>query len=170
VGIVEQRAFHAMTDEPDDYRPGSRWTFAVDPPAAGTRPVEMGVIHEFVGVGDRIPLHTHRIDEVLVLLEGRARVRLGDEERDVTAPATVFVPAGAAHGTANVGDTEIRIVAVFPATLVDIDPLERNPAPGTEERRAVPTDWNMRTGEIRVLDREGRPTGEVLQSAAAPDD
>jgi hypothetical protein len=87
----------------------------------------------------------------------------------VTAPATVFIPAGAPHGTTNTGDTEVRIVAVFPATLVDIDPLERNPAPGTEERQAVATDWNMRTGEIRVLDREGRPTGEVLHSAAVPD-
>jgi quercetin dioxygenase-like cupin family protein len=162
VGIVPPREFQPMTDEADDYRPNSRWAFAVDPSGR----VEIGIIHEFIGVGDRIPLHTHAVDEALLLLEGRARVRVGDETQDVEAGSTIFIPAGEPHGTTNTGAEECRVVAIFPTTLVDICMLERTPMPGTEDRAPTWTDWNMRTGEIRLLDGEGRPTGEVLQSAA----
>jgi hypothetical protein len=50
-----------MTDtgDPDDWRPNSAWTVVADDRA------DMAVIVEEPGVGDAIPLHRHRIDEVL---------------------------------------------------------------------------------------------------------
>ncbi len=168
MGIVEPLQFHPMTDEVDDYRPDSRWAFAVDPGGVGGRHVDLGVVYEFIAPGDRIPLHRHKIDEVVLILDGSAEVRLGEETRRVSGGTTVFIPAGVIHGTTNVGDIDIRFVAVFPSTTVNMDLLERIPAPGTEDRDAVHTEWDMRTGTITILDKYGAPTGEVLHSDAAP--
>ena len=38
-----------------------------------------------VGVGAGAPLHTHEDDELLVVLEGTLRVRIGDESHDAGA-------------------------------------------------------------------------------------
>jgi quercetin dioxygenase-like cupin family protein len=55
----------------------------------------MAVIVEEPGVGDAIPLHRHRIDEVLLYDSGRAEVRADDETYVVGPCDIVMVPAGA---------------------------------------------------------------------------
>ena len=56
-----------------------------------------------VGVGAGAPLHTHEDDELLVVLEGTLRVRIGDESHDAGADHTVVVPPGVPHGFEAVG-------------------------------------------------------------------
>jgi quercetin dioxygenase-like cupin family protein len=112
---------------------------------------DVAVVAEEIGVGDEIPLHRHRIDEVLLYESGEAHVRVGDETYRVTAGDIVIVPAGEAHGTRNVGDEAVRLRAVFPSHRVDIEYLERNPAPGTEGQDPQPRAvWNTRTGASDV--------------------
>src|SRR5947209_6771873 len=146
MGIVDPPELRPMTDEVDDYRPRSRWAFAVDP----AEQVDFGVIYELIAPGDRIPRHRHSVDELVLIVDGDAEVVLGEETRRVAGGATVFVPAGVVHGTRNVGDTDVRFVAVFATTVIDMDLVERIPMPGTEDREAVPTEWNMRTGDVRT--------------------
>lgn len=64
----------------------------------------------------------------------------------MTAGATVFIPAGAVHGTANTGDTPVEVRAVFAATKVRMDMVERNPAPGTEDAPPQATTYDFATG------------------------
>jgi uncharacterized cupin superfamily protein len=90
------------------------------------------VIVEQLGVGDTVPLHRHIIDEVLFYLSGEVEVRLGDETYAVGPGDIVIVPAGVAHSQRNAGDSAAEIRAVFPSARIDIEYLERNPAPGTE--------------------------------------
>jgi len=133
--------------DPDDWRPGSRWSPVSDPDA------DMAVIVEEIGVGDAIPLHRHRIDEVIVYLSGEAEVRLGGETYDVRAGDIVVIPAGSVHGTRNTGDGVVALRAVFPRARIDMEYVERNPAPGTEEDPPQPgVVWDTRTGAVEPLE------------------
>lgn len=110
------------------------------------------MIVEEIAPGDRIPLHRHRIDEVLLYHSGTAEVRIGEETFEVAAGSIAFIPAGEPHGTTNTGDEPVHIRAVFPSHLVDIEYLERNPAPGTEGAAPrPPVSYDTRTGEITPL-------------------
>ena len=68
------------------------------------------------------------------------------------AGSTVFIPAGAAHGQENVGDEPVHIRAIFPGTTIEIEMLERNPAPGTEGDPPGRVVYDARTGEVRPIE------------------
>ena len=68
-----------------------------------------------VGVGAGAPLHTHEDDELLVVLEGTLRVRIGDESHDAGADHTIVVPPGVPHGFEAVGSSPARVLVFFPA-------------------------------------------------------
>jgi quercetin dioxygenase-like cupin family protein len=148
VSIVEGYRFEPMVGDPDDHRPGSEWSLVVDAGLAGHRVDDLAVILEHIAPGDRIPLHTHQVSEVIVV-HGDGIFRLGDDARPVAAGAIVFIPAGMAHGLANDGVSHLPIEAVFPTTRVRIQYMERNPAPGTEsDDVSPPLTYDFRTGEV----------------------
>ena len=125
--------------DPDDFRPNSRWALLVDPgTSAGLHVDDIAVVVEMIASGDRIPRHTHPINEVLIVVEGSATVSLGDETQAVAAGAVVFIPRGVVHGTHNTGSCPARIVAMFPSEQIGIQYVERNPAPGTEGAKPQP--------------------------------
>jgi quercetin dioxygenase-like cupin family protein len=100
--------------DPDDFRPDSKWALLVDPVVdAGTHVDNITLIFEEIAPGDRIPLHTHPIHEVLVFDEGTAEVTLGNETREVGPGAVVFVPAGTAHGTEKASPTRCVFTRCF---------------------------------------------------------
>ncbi len=136
---------HPLTDpaDPDDWRPNSVWALVTEPLA------DVAVIVEEIAPGDAIPLHRHRIDEVLLYEAGEADVRVGEETFRVRAGDIVIVPAGAEHATRNVGDEPVSLRAVFPSRRIDMQYLERNPAPGTEGDDPQPgVIWDTRTGSV----------------------
>jgi quercetin dioxygenase-like cupin family protein len=125
--------------DPDDFRPNSRWAMLVDPRGNSAVHVDnITLIIEEIAVGDRIPLHTHPISEVIVIQQGSAEVTLGDDTQQVGPGTVVFVPAGTPHGTRNAGTSPIRLHAMFPSERIGIRYLERNPAPGTESDAPQP--------------------------------
>ena len=127
----EQVPFDAS--DPDDYRPHSRWAVLVDPDEGGAHVDDITLIVEEIAPGDRIPLHTHPINEVIVIVEGRPEVTLGTETRELAAGAVVFIPAGTPHGTRNGTSAAVHLYAMFPSERIGIEYLDRNPAPGTED-------------------------------------
>jgi quercetin dioxygenase-like cupin family protein len=132
--------------DPDDWRPSSRWGLVSDGRA------DVAVVVEKIGVGDAIPLHRHTIDEVLLYEGGSAEVRVADETYLVQAGDIVIVPAGAEHGTRNVGREQVSLRAVFTSHRIDTEYLERNPAPGTEaDRPRPPVTWDTRTRSVEPL-------------------
>ena len=140
-----------MVGDPDDHRPETRWGLLVDPGDANGRVDSLAIIREAIAVGDRIPLHTHDVDEAITILDGVADARLGDESRRIGRDAVVFIPAGTPHATANAGTTPVEILAAFPATSIEIAMLERNPAPGTEGEAPRRSRYDLRTGEFEVI-------------------
>jgi quercetin dioxygenase-like cupin family protein len=148
MGLHRDFELQPLTDlaDPDDWRPSSNWTLVAEEPA------DVAVIVEEIGVGDAIPLHRHLIDEVLLYEAGDAEVRIDDETYRVRAGDIVIVPAGAAHGTRNVGSDKVSVRAVFPSHRIDITYIERNPAPGTEGEAPQPgVVWDTRSGEVQPL-------------------
>ena len=165
MSIVESGPLQTMIGDPDDHRPNSSWGLRVDPGDVHGRVETLAIITESIAPGDRIPLHTHDVDEAITVLEGTAETRLGGETRRVGAGAVIFIPAGVPHGTTNAGVDPLRIHAVFPATSIEIAMLERNPAPGTESDAPRRSRYDLRTGEFVHLDW---PTGTGPRDATLP--
>ena len=69
--------------------------------------------------GAGVPLHTHRVEEALVVQKGMGVFRLGPSEVIVGADATVLVPAEVAHAFRNDGPGVLQVLGVFPV----VDPL-----------------------------------------------
>ena len=109
---------------------------------------DLCLIIEEVAAGDRIPLHRHRTDEMIVVVEGRAEVSLGEERLEVMAGNTLFVPKGAIHEIHNVGDAPLVLHQVFPTLMIDIEMLGRNPAPGTEAKPPSHMIYDAVTGDF----------------------
>jgi quercetin dioxygenase-like cupin family protein len=138
LAIVEQLEFVPCDDDPDDYRPASTWAVAIDPRTPGNDYVEgMTLFVDHVAAGDRVPLHTHDIDELVIVQDGSAEVRVGDDVRVVPKGAVLFVPAGVAHGGGAHGGGVV-FVGVFASPLIGTTYLERNPTPGTEDDSPQP--------------------------------
>lgn len=123
----------AEAGDPDDYRVHSTWSGPLVDPVSNAGYVQsLCVVLERIAPGERIPLHRHRIDEVIVVESGEVEMRVGSDTRVISGRSVVFVPAGVEHGAGNLGTEDAIYTAVFPATAIDIEYLERNPAPGTE--------------------------------------
>lgn len=88
--------------------------------------------------GRGAPLHRHRYDEVLMVQEGRGRVVVGEEVREVGAGDIVVVKARTPHGFVNIGDGVLRQVDIHVSPRFAQENLE----PTEVSRRAglpVPT-------------------------------
>ncbi len=65
--------------------------------------------------GQAQKIHTHSdSDKIYYVLSGRASVRIGKGEEELTAGQAVLAPSGTAHGVANTAD-ELLMLLVFMA-------------------------------------------------------
>ena len=112
-------------------RPGHRVQNLVGPDQGATG---LTVTISKLDPGAMVPLHTHRIEEAIVVQAGEGVFHLGGETVTVGAEATVLVPAETVHGFHNAGPAVLTVLAAFPVT----DPLterwttylEGQPPPG----------------------------------------
>lgn len=74
--------------------------------------VEMSFFLVEAKPGRGAPLHRHKYDEVLMVLEGRGRVVVGEETRETAAGEIVVVKAGTPHGFINIGNGLLRQVDI----------------------------------------------------------
>jgi quercetin dioxygenase-like cupin family protein len=93
-------------------RPGER--FCIRVPITATNGA-YSVVEFTSEPGDSTPLHVHsKEDEYVLVLEGTARILLGDKTFDATAGQTVELKRGIPHGWGNPTDKPIRLL--FTAT------------------------------------------------------
>src|SRR6478672_7078855 len=69
-------------------------------------PISAYIVNAKPGQGP--PLHTHPYVEVIFMLEGRAAVTVGDEQREAIAGDIAVIPANTPHRFVNSGDTVLR--------------------------------------------------------------
>ncbi len=65
--------------------------------------------------GTGAPLHTHEIDELIMIMEGTLEVRINGEIHTVEKDHTVVIPPGAEHGFKVVGENNAKLIVFFPS-------------------------------------------------------
>lgn len=68
---------------------------------------------EVLPVGAAVGRHHHlQTEEIYYLLEGRGRMTVGGETREVVAGDAILIPRGATHTLENTGDAPMRLLLV----------------------------------------------------------
>lgn len=84
------------------------------------------VAQQWLGPGERVLLHTHPVEETIVVLSGDGEARLGDEIVPISAGVTLYVPAKTVHNFGNTGNTPLHVIFIFPvahfASMDLVDP------------------------------------------------
>jgi mannose-6-phosphate isomerase-like protein (cupin superfamily) len=63
------------------------------------------------------------VDQIVVVVDGKAEVTEGTET-DVLGPEEmVFIPAGSRHNMVNIGDTDLKIFTIYAPPEHDVDDL-----------------------------------------------
>lgn len=104
----------------DDYElapagPGLRVSFPLHS-ATGTASTAT-VLFE-LDPGAELPVHTDSAEELLVVVQGTAEARVGDEVGRIATHDLALVPPMAPHGLRNVGDDVLRVLGTFSASTV----------------------------------------------------
>lgn len=63
--------------------------------------------------GDRYPMHSHPYEQTSILVQGRLRLTVGDEVRDIGPGDMWFVPANVPHGGDILGDDPVIFIDVY---------------------------------------------------------
>lgn len=78
--------------------------------------------------GCRLLTHMDGAEEVVLILEGRVDLTVGDEHRQVEAGGIAVVPALVPHSLCNAGSSLVRFIGFFPsATVASIFPMPSGP-------------------------------------------
>jgi quercetin dioxygenase-like cupin family protein len=120
-----------FTFDLDDYElmpagPGLRVSFPLHS-ATGTASTAT-VLFE-LDPGAELPVHTDSAEELLIVVQGTAEARVGDEVGEVSKHDVALVPPMAPHGLRNTGDDVLRVLGTFSASTV-VSTFERPFEPG----------------------------------------
>jgi quercetin dioxygenase-like cupin family protein len=63
-------------------------------------------------------MHTDSAEELLIILQGTAEARVGDEVGQLETHQVGLVPPMAPHGLRNIGDGVLRVLGTFSASTV----------------------------------------------------
>lgn len=66
-----------------------------------------------VPAGSDIGMETHKVDQVLVFVQGRGQAILNGQVSEVTPYHLVFVPAGTEHNFKNTGSQDLKLFTVY---------------------------------------------------------
>jgi quercetin dioxygenase-like cupin family protein len=119
-------SFHLDDFELAPAGPGFRVSFPVHS-ATGTASTAT-VLFE-LDPGAELPIHTDSAEELLVVVQGTAEARVGDEVGVIATHDVAVVPAMAPHGLKNIGDDALRVFGTFSASTV-VSTFERPFEPG----------------------------------------
>ena len=64
-------------------------------------------------VGTGLPLHSHNVEETVLILAGLATAQIGDDHVDLVPGQATWIPAGVPHRFFNRGDSVMSIYWVY---------------------------------------------------------
>ena len=95
--------------------PGRRVTFPVNS-ATGT--ASTAAVYFELDPGVELPVHTDSAEELLIIVEGTAEARIGDDVARVGRNQVAVVPPMAPHGVKNIGQDTLRVLGTFSSSTV----------------------------------------------------
>lgn len=110
--------------------------------------------------GEGPPLHLHRAqDELIWTVEGRFRIRLGDEVHRATPGSFVFIPRGTPHTWQNIGDAAGRFFAALMPAAPEFEQffLRYAELPPAERDAAA---FARLSGELQAMEVVGPPLAQ----------
>jgi quercetin dioxygenase-like cupin family protein len=84
----------------------------------GTGTKNTAVVYFEIEPGYRLGTHTDSAEEILLVLQGKAQVSLGEEEGPLRAGEMALVPAMVPHAVRNVGDERVRVAGFFSSNVI----------------------------------------------------
>jgi quercetin dioxygenase-like cupin family protein len=113
--------YHDQLEATSPY-PGFRRMITMDQ-KFGSGAITQGMV--WVEPGGVIRPHTHLIEESITLLEGEARVLVGDETVEIRGRRATFVaPANTVHAVRNIGQGEVVLCIAYPSVGVTLNFVE----------------------------------------------
>ena len=80
---------------------------------------QLCVFDQWCDPGCSVPLHSHAVEELLEVVEGKAEVICGGEMYIAVPDQSVLIPAGCLHGFRNVGDGKLHMRAILAAPIFE---------------------------------------------------
>lgn len=81
-------------------------------------------------------MHTDSAEELLIIVQGTAEARVGDEVGRLETHQVGLVPPMAPHGLRNIGDDVLRVLGTFSASTV-VSTFERRLPTLADHRRVI---------------------------------
>lgn len=97
--------------------------------------VQLCIFDQYCEPGLGAPTHLHAVEELLTVIDGRARIWVGGDETEVGGGHSVLIPAGTKHGFRNVAEKGLLhmratlAAPIFEATYDDRAELSRRYVP-----------------------------------------
>lgn len=85
--------------------------------AAGSGALTMGQV--MIAPGGAIPLHTHKVEEAVMITGGTGEGRVGQEIYQLRVGFTMLAPANTPHSVRNTGSDALTAVIAFPSVDVE---------------------------------------------------
>ncbi|MGJ5130499.1 cupin domain-containing protein [Bradyrhizobium oligotrophicum] len=96
---------------------GTKTSFAIDPDILALLPTQGCIELQHDAAGKVHAFHTHPVDEILVVIQGRLTFRWEGGERICTAGDKILLPAGTLHESEALDDAIYAIATRPPATI-----------------------------------------------------
>ena len=118
--MCNQKEEVVFTIDLDEYelmpvRPGLRVGF---PFHSATGTASTATVLFELDPGADLPIHTDSAEELLVVVQGEAEARVGDEVGRIGTHEVALVPPMAPHGLRNVGEDVLRVFGTFSSSTV----------------------------------------------------
>ena len=104
--------------------------------SAETGSNQLCIFEQWCEPGHGAPMHSHAVEEVLMVVSGTARVTVASQNRELTAGQSAVVPAGILHGFTNTGADVLHVRAILAAPVFEAAYEDRTETP----RRWLPPD------------------------------
>ena len=108
-------AFDTNEYELTPMAPGLRVSF---PLSSATGTASTATVLFELDPGAELAVHTDSAEELLIILQGTAEARVGDEVGRLETYQVGLVPPMAPHGLRNIGDDVLRVLGTFSASTV----------------------------------------------------
>ena len=104
---------------PEHWRPGVETRMLV---SAGNGAAQLCIFEQWIAPGNGAPTHSHPVEEVLTVREGKAEMWIDDVLVTVTAGQSLIVPARRKHGFRNSGEVTLHLHAVLASSVFEATP------------------------------------------------
>ena len=149
-GELRTRRIHTDATTPAS----SQFMLKVSPKNNGSQHLVAGT--EELAPGATLPKHRHLIqDEIVLIQSGKARVWLGDQERDLQAGGLVFIPANTWVSLKNIGSEPVNLTFVFSAPGFE-DTMRCNSVPAGETPTQITPEQQRECAHLGHAESAGK--------------